>query len=441
MRRALVTTTAAVVVTVLLALLVPMAVLLREYALEDRLARAALEVQSTETVVSGQDRGAVAVHVERVNARSEGTTTTVFFPDGQAVGPDAVADPAVVEARLTGRARVDDLDGGGARVLVPVSLGGSSAGPEATPVIQVVVQAPGLGAGVLTAYVGLGLVALALLALAVGLADRLGRSFVRPLGELASYAGRLGAEHHPPPAEVTGPHEVRELAGALNLLVERVEQLRRREREGVSDLAHRLRTPVTALRLRVETVADPLERERLSADLDDLEATVDAVVREARRSEREGLVAGAGVDAVAVLAARARFWQPLAEDQGRRFALEVPAARRPVAVRASQDDLEALLDVLLDNVFSHTDEGTGVVVRLVVPPADQGGGLRLEVEDEGPGFPDGVDVARRGESGGGSTGLGLSIAARTADAAGGELLLERSPAGGARVVVRLGPTA
>lgn len=438
MRRALVTTTAAVVVAVLLSLLVPMAVLLREYALEDRLARAALEVQATETVVSGQDRGAVAVHVERVNARGGGTTTTVFFPDGQAVGPDATADAAVVEARLTGRARVDDLDDG-ARVLVPVSLGGSSAGPELTPVIQVVVEAPGLGAGVLTAYVGLGVLAIVLLGLAVALADRLGRSFVRPLAELASYAARLGTDRDPPPAPRAddGPAEVRELAGALGLLVERVDQLLRREREGVSDLAHRLRTPMTALRLRVETVGDADDRARLAADLDDLEATVDALVREARRSEREGLVAGAGVDAVAVLAERARFWQPLAEDQGRPFVLEVPAPGRAVPVAAGRDDLEALLDVLLDNVFTHTPEGAGVTVRVRPLPADEGGGLRLEVEDDGPGFPAGVDVTARGASGGGSTGLGLSIASRTAAAAGGGLRLERSPTGGARVVVRL----
>ena len=92
--------------------------------------------------------------------------------------------------------------------------------------------------------------------------------------------------------------------------------------------------------------------------------------------------------------------------------------------------------MLLDNVFTHTPEGTALAVRLVPRPA---GGLVLTVEDEGPGFPDGVDVVRRGTSGAESSGLGLAIADKTATGSGGGLVVERSPAGGGRVVVELGP--
>ena len=94
---------------VLLAMLVPMAVLLRSYALEDRLSRAALEVQATETVVSGQDKGAVATYLEKVN-RGHDVSTTVLYPpsdlhpDGEAIGPTPGEDADVVEARLTGQA-------------------------------------------------------------------------------------------------------------------------------------------------------------------------------------------------------------------------------------------------------------------------------------------------------------------------------------------------
>ncbi|MEQ4549089.1 ATP-binding protein, partial [Nocardioides kribbensis] len=63
----------------------------------------------------------------------------------------------------------------------------------------------------------------------------------------------------------------------------------------------------------------------------------------------------------------------------------------------------------------------------------------LLVDDAGSGFPDGVDVTARGTSGAGSTGLGLAIAVRTAEESGGSLALERSPAGGGRVRVELGP--
>src|SRR5688500_9074350 len=96
---------------VLLAMLVPMAVLLQDYALEDRLSRAALEVQATETVVSGEDRGDIAFYLATIN-EDPAIQTTVLLPDAEAIGPHPGEDARVVQARLTGVARVDDIDGG-----------------------------------------------------------------------------------------------------------------------------------------------------------------------------------------------------------------------------------------------------------------------------------------------------------------------------------------
>jgi signal transduction histidine kinase len=435
-RRRLITTVAAAVAMVLLAMLVPMALLLRGYALEDRLSRAALEVQATETVVSGQDCGAVQNYLSRIN-RDTGTDTTVLYPPGQCsgrdLGPDPGEDYRVVDSRLTGRARLDDVDGG-AEFLVPVSLGASSAAPEDTPVIRVVVEEPGwTESGILRSGLVLLVLGLTLLAGALALADRLGRSFVQPIRALAAYAGRLGERPRPDPVEPSGPHEVQELAGAMNRLVERIEVLLERERAGVADVSHRLRTPITALRLRVDGLASPEDRARLGGDLDELQAMVDHVVREARRSEREGLAPA--TDAVATLTERVEFWEPLAEDQGRSFALTV-SVEPPVAVRASAEDLAAMVDVLLDNVFSHSPDAAPVAIALAPRRA---GGVVLTVDDGGPGWPDGVDVVARGASGAGSTGLGLAIVERTALESGGALALEASPLGGARVVVELGP--
>jgi signal transduction histidine kinase len=435
-RRSLITTVTAAVAMVLVAMLVPMALLLRGYALEDRISRAALEVQATETVVSGagDDRGAVAAYLDKVN-RGTGTATTVLYPGEDPstdVGPDPGEDYRVLDARTTGRARLDDAPDG-AEFLVPVSLGGSTAGPQDTPVIRVVVDEPGWSeSGILRSWLVLLVLGVALLAGAVALADRLGRSFVQPIRALAAYAGALGGRDRPEPVAPTGPPEVRELTSALTRLVGRIQVLLERERAGVADLSHRLRTPITTLRLRVEGLAESPDRDRLAGDLDELDAMVDHVVREARRSEREGLVASS--DGVAVLAERARFWQPLAEEQDRpfRFASDVTG---PVPVRASEEDLVALVDVLLENVFTHAPDGTPVQVSMAARP---GGGLILAVEDGGPGFPDGVDVVRRGASGTGSTGLGLSIVDKTATESGGGLSLGRSRYGGARVVVELG---
>jgi signal transduction histidine kinase len=414
---------------VLLAMLVPMGILVRSYALEDRLARAALEVQAVETVVSGQDKGAVAQYVDRLNAEDEHSKVTVLYPDGQGIGPDPGVDDRVLDARNTGRARVDDVDGG-SQILVPVSRGGNSGLPSQTPVIRVVVDEPGLRSSVGAAWGLLALLGLALLGGSLVVVDRLGRSFVDPIRRLAEHTQSLG---RPGPAQslerVDGPPEVQELGSAVDRLVGRIQLLLTRERESVADLSHRLRTPVTALRLRVETVADPVLRDRLAGDLDALQATVDAIVREARRSEREGL--DPRTDAVAVIAERVRHWEALAEDQGRPYDLRL-ATSGPL-LRASRADLEALVDVLLDNVFSHTADDDAV--RITLTADDER--VDLVVEDAGPGLPDGLDPTGRGASGAGSTGLGLSIAARTAEDSGGELVAGASDMGGARVAVTL----
>lgn len=429
MRRSLLVTAAAAISMVLLAMLVPMAILVRSYALEDRLARAALEVQAVETVVSGQDKGAVAVYVDRLNDAEGPSQVTVLYPDGEGIGPQPGEDDKVLDARNTGRARVDDV-AGGSQILVPVSRGGNSGLPEQTPVIRVVVDEPGLASAVGVAWGLLGVLGLVLLAGSLLVVDRLGRSFVQPIRQLAEHTqslGRPGAVA-PLPA-IEGPPEVQELAGAVDRLVGRIELLLARERESVADLSHRLRTPVTALRLRVEAVGDPDLRGRLGSDLDALQATVDEIVRDARRSEREGL--DPRTDAVGVIADRVRHWEPLAEDLGRPY--DVDLAGSGPLLRASRADLEALVDVLLDNVFSHTPDDAAV--RITLTAADDR--IDLVVEDAGPGLPAGLDATGRGASGAGSTGLGLSIAARTAEDSGGQVTTGSSDMGGARVAVTL----
>jgi signal transduction histidine kinase len=109
----------------------------------------------------------------------------------------------------------------------------------------------------------------------------------------------------------------------------------------------------------------------------------------------------------------------------------------PVPVRAARDDLVAALDAVLENVFAHTPEAAPARVTVTANP---GGGGVLTVDDGGPGLPAGWQ-ARRGASGGGSTGLGLDIARRTAEAAGGGLALGTGPLGGARVELSFGPPA
>jgi signal transduction histidine kinase len=123
------------------------------------------------------------------------------------------------------------------------------------------------------------------------------------------------------------------------------------------------------------------------------------------------------------------FWRPLAEDQGRRIDVALSATALPVPL--ASDDLGDLVDVLVDNVFAHTPEGTALRIELYA----EGGQAVLVVSDAGPGLP----ARPRGERPG-STGLGLDIVARTARACGGDLRTGVAPEGGARVEVRL-PTS
>ena len=201
----------------------------------------------------------------------------------------------------------------------------------------------------------------------------------------------------------------------------------------VADLSHRLRTPLTALRIDAESLRDGAEMERLLADVDAVERTVSGIIHEARRPSSDGT--RASCDAAEVIADRAGFWLPLAEDQDRWMTVEL--APGPVPVRVSRDDLATCADVLLENVFAHTPEGAAFTIRL---SRRASGGAWLVVADDGPGFGD-VDPTQRGLSRGGSTGLGLDIARRIAEGSGGSLVVGRSASGGGAVTLGLGSPA
>ena len=147
--------------------------------------------------------------------------------------------------------------------------------------------------------------------------------------------------------------------------------------------------------------------------------------------------AGPGADVICeaaeVVAERAAFWRPLAEDTERPMVVDLAAGH--FAVRVSHEDLATCADILLENVFAHTPDGAGCVIRL---SRREPGGAWLVVTDDGPGFPS-ADPTERGRSGVGSTGLGLDIARRIAESSGGTLTIGRSASGGGVVTVGLGP--
>lgn len=418
MRRRLVALAAANTVMVALAFLIPLGVLVRTLARDRALNAAELEAQSLAPVLAvTQDPAALEAAVRSTEPGAE-RRLTIFLPDGSRVGAPATASPESLALARRGRAFSAPVPAG-MEVVVPVGLARGS-----TAVVRVFVPDAQLHRGVASAWAVEAGVGVALVTVAVVLADRMARNIVRPVHAVAEAAQRLGEGDLSVRIEPEGPREIARAAAAFNLLGHRVSELLRAERELVADLSHRLRTPLTALRLDAEGIADPEDARRIAEDVDELERAVDAMIRQARRPVRGEM--GPMADAGVVVEARLEFWAPLAEDQDRSWSLDVPADPAPVPVMP--DELEAAVDALLGNVFAHTAEGTPF--RVFVAPGSAGGTL-IVVEDDGPGLAE--DLVERGASGAGSTGLGLDIARRTVEAAGGRLSVGRTDGGGARV--------
>ena len=393
----LVTLTTAVI---LAAFLAPLGIVLRNTAEQRAISDATNRAQSAAMLVA-------------LNQTPRGEMLTVFFDNGRRAGAPAEAGASVELARR-GEAFAAET-AGGIEVLVPVQGSG-----DETPVVRVFVPESTLHSGVLQNWLLLAAVGVALVGVSLLLADRLGRRLVGSVTALAATADRLAAGDLTVRSELTGPPELRRVGAELNRLAARIEELLQAEREEVASLAHRLRTPLTALRLDADAVRDPQDQARLAADIEALTREVDELIRTARRPVREGVHPRA--DLVAVVAERTGFWSALAEDSGRRMEVRLPPEAAVVAVPAP--DLAAALDALLGNVFSHTPDGAPITVSAVLGRD----GIVLTVQDGGPGFPAAPPDALPG-----STGLGLDIARRTVHSAGGSMHLGTSALGGALV--------
>lgn len=390
---------------VILAFLVPLAVLIRDLAADRAMGAAEREAQTVARFAStiGEDVESVASLAGTLAASPD---TSVILSDGSVVGADLPAGIDVSVAVERGQAYQQDLDSGRA-VVVPVLRG------TAAPWVVVIdVDSSVLTQDVWSAWAVLGLLGLGLVALAFVVAERMGRAVVTPINDLVDATHRLGRGELTVAVNPSGPSELAEVGSAFNALTGRVSTLMDRERETAADLSHRLRTPLTALRLDIEALGRIADVSRLQRDVDNLERVVSHVISESRRSVREG--AGTVADLADIVEKRAAFWGSLADDQQRDWSLEVQPARYTVA--GNEADLEAMLDAILGNIFAHTPPGTSYHIELT---ASSSGLAELLIADEGPGIAD-PSLLERGSSGTGSTGLGADIVRRTVEAAGGD---------------------
>jgi signal transduction histidine kinase len=166
----------------------------------------------------------------------------------------------------------------------------------------------------------------------------------------------------------------------------------------------------------------------LHRGVDALTTEVNDLIAQARRAAEPPRP----LDVAKVVAERFDFWSALAADEDRacRCTRRGSLALLPLAV--TPEDLAAALDVVLENVFAHTQRGTAFELAI----EGWGEGCLITVDDAGPGFDPALAAA--GRSGGGSTGLGLAIVERLARSGGGSLTVSASPLGGARVALSLG---
>jgi signal transduction histidine kinase len=346
---------------------------------------------------------------------------SVVLPDGAVLGraPDVGEDLSSAVEGVAFRAPV----AGGQAVYVPVVLGDGSVG-----VVRVFVADNEMREGVVQSWVALALLGAVLILVAMVVADRLGRSVVLPVSDLAAATARLGEGDLQARVEPAGPEEIHEVGVEFNRLAERIERMVDEAYESSADLSHRLRTPLTAVRLDAGALPGGAEKDRLLDDLAELERMTDFVIHEARRPVTQGK--GETADLVAVASDRVGYWSALAEEQQR--SLELLCDSGPMIVPVSASDLAVMFDSLIGNAFAHTPEGAAVRVSV----RDRGSLTLVEVEDGGAGIPD-LGLVARGASGAGSTGLGLDIVRRTTEASGGSMTVGTSAdLGGAAVAVR-----
>ena len=358
--------------------------------------------------------------VEFVLNSFDSSDLMVLMADGSVIG-NGPADAVPVASKATGSmvAKVAD----GALAIVPVTFGGTGG----QLVVTAFVDDDTLRDGVGSSWLILSALGLIVVLGAVPLADRLAVSITRPVQDLSNAAHRWAGGDLEARVVPDGPAEVAESGRAFNQLAERLTDLLAAERERIADLSHRLRTPITALRLQAESVADPATRDGLISDIVHLEGEVTALIEDVRRNESaESTICDLG----AVVAKRMGFWRVVASAQQRTVDVDLHVGS-PVLVDLPAAEVLSILDNLVQNVLTHTLGGVGFEVSVTADPP------RLTVSDEGDGLPS-ADVFDRGSSSG-SSGLGLDIVRRVAEKSGGEVTVGDGP--GATIVIRFGEPA
>jgi signal transduction histidine kinase len=295
-------------------------------------------------------------------------------------------------------------------------------------------------------WVILGAISLAALLGATLLAFSLARWVSRPLAGLDSAAGRLADGDLGSRAVVgSGPPELRRLATTFNTMAGRLEALVHGNRAVIADVSHQLRTPLAALRLRLDLLAADTDPDpqttghELAGALEELarlSRLVDGLLAVARA---ENVVpVPAAVDVAAVARERAVAWHPVADDRGITLEVAEKASgarpRPPVMAWIGEGHLEQVLDNLIANALEALSAGCHITVTATTTAA----GAQVTVADDGPGMS--AEDRERAflrftTSNPNGTGLGLAIVHRLVTSNGGTARLAETPGGGLTAIL------
>jgi signal transduction histidine kinase len=242
--------------------------------------------------------------------------------------------------------------------------------------------------------------------------------------------------------------ELRSVAGAFNRMAERVESLVVAQRGFAGDASHQLRTPLTALRLRLDALedtahGDPAEVARsvdaMQGDVDRMQRMVDGLLVLARADGApHELVA---VDPLLIARDRVEAWEPLTAEHDVSITLSEPTTGIGT-VAAAPEALEQIIDNFIDNAVEVAPKASTIEVSVAVRP----GCVAIAVEDHGPGMSAeeksrAFDRFWRGDQSRPGSGLGLAIVKALADASGATVRIDDAEHGGTgvRAVVELTP--
>ncbi|WP_330289910.1 sensor histidine kinase [Streptomyces sp. NBC_00576] len=288
--------------------------------------------------------------------------------------------------------------------------------------------------------------AVLVLAAAAAIGAYAARRITAPLRELNGMASKFSDGDLTARSRVTGPPETQTLARTLNQGAERLDTLVASQRIFVADASHQLRTPLTALRLSLDNIADGTDDEFVREDVE--QATAE-VVRMSRLVNGLLVLARAEAKVTAaeplslrdIVDERLSMWRPAADERGVTIALRGSGgADGRLLVLASPGHLDQVLDNVLSNALEVSPDGGTITVR-AQPRGDE---MELTVSDGGPGMSDAeksraFDRFWRGQglTGRSGSGLGLAVVKQLVTDDGGTVTLADAPGGGLCVVISL----